>query len=188
MIYNEKQTEDALKSQFTDLVPSREFFERTMERVTKEQSKRSILEMGPQDSVPSFYQIVNSFIMKKVLIVGVPLVAIVLVAVVTLSTSKQNIQVAQTDINTPGANTLANGDVADAVMVEPSDSTEGSRSTEASPAAAANVSVDSVVSSILADLDVETALAADEAADADVIIDELDSYSNIKSVEYGDII
>jgi hypothetical protein len=145
-------TEKNIRARMECVVPSRALFEDTLQRVTKEQSERSLY----MKATPSPYQTFLLRITARTTKVGVSIALVTLIAVLALKTgiydTLQHRTQVQSGITTPVA--------ADIPQTE-------------------DISADQIVATLIDDADTEATLGASEEEDGTALTKELDSYTII---------
>lgn len=151
----EKEIEEKIKNRLSHIKPSRDLFESTMRSVTQEEVNRSNKE---EASRLSLYQLIKNILIKKNLLVGVPIVIVAIIAIIFLT-------------KTPKIETIANN------VVPQENGTTGPQMAEDTS------SIDSIVASFNKEADAEAAIAGSGNEDIAPLTAELQDYNNIKNYE-----
>lgn len=174
MDQEDQKIEAQLKQRLSRVVPSRISFEQAKNAVTNEALHRSNSERGP---VPSPYQSVVSFIMNKVILIGVPVAVVAVIAVMlvmkpTVSTIENNKVAVVPAVQQPAApgNTAPAAPVA--VNTAP---TAGNVDTS---------SIDSITAGFLADANADTSSVVNDNSDQVAVNADLATYDTVKSTSY----
>lgn len=169
----DQKIEALLKQRLGGIAPPRASFSKVKEAVTNETLRRSIRERVP---IPSPYQSVVSYIMNKVILIGVPVAVVAVIAVML--------------VMKPTVSTIENTKVAVA-PVEQQPTPE--KAAPAAPVAvntapsAGNVdtsSIDSITAGFLADANADTSSVVNDTSDQMAVNTELATYNTVKSTSY----
>lgn len=146
----EQKIENLLKQEMQKVSPSHAFFDASLESVTKEKANRNTIQ-------GEHYNFINLFSMKKFLIVGVPVAALALLAIVTL--------------NKPD----------DQMLVR-----EGNESAEENvdSSVTKDDSVDKIIDNMFVDFNTEVALASAEAEEEADLYAEMEAFNSLTTTEY----
>ncbi len=146
----EQKIENLLKQEMQKVSPSHAFFDASLESVTKEKANRNTIQ-------GEHYNFINLFSMKKFLIVGVPVAALALLAIVTL--------------NKPD----------DQMLVR-----EGNESVEENVDSniTKDDSVDKIIDNMFVDFNAEVALASAESEEEADLYAEMEAFNSLTTTEY----
>lgn len=146
----EQKIENLLKQEMQKVSPSHAFFDASLESVTKEKANRNTIQ-------GEHYNFINLFSMKKFLIVGVPVAALALLAIVTL--------------NKPD----------DQMLVR-----EGNESAEENVDSSVTKDdfVDKIIDNMFVDFNTEVALASAEAEEEADLYAEMEAFNSLTTTEY----
>ena len=146
----EQKIENLLKQEMQKVSPSHAFFDASLESVTKEKANRNTIQ-------GEHYNFINLFSMKKFLIVGVPVAALALLAIVTL--------------NKPD----------DQMLVR-----EGNESAEENvdSSVTKDDSVDKIIDNMFVDFNAEVALASAESEEEADLYAEMEAFNSLTTTEY----
>jgi hypothetical protein len=175
-----EDVEQVMKQKLSDLEPPRSAFNEVMNSVTSEDKLRYITR--GDDAILSPYQLFSHFFMKKVLLIGTPVMALALVLIIS---AKSNTWTAP--ISEPVAVTESTKTNTDTPVV----TTDSAQKTETKTSPAVSVSadrtIDDVFATLLADVEAETASLASEE-EVTIITAELQDINNVKNANYEDLI
>ena len=154
----EDKIEDFLKEQTLQVNIPRELFDRTIDIVTNTDQYRNIYQKA---NIPSIYQIINNFFMKKIAYIGVPLLIVALIAIVAINKNSGDTQVTYQEPK------KEQGQVVNKAVI------------------ASDSSIDSILASFKSDADSDATIASSESEDDAALQAELQEYNNIKSTDYA---
>jgi hypothetical protein len=170
----EKKIEDNLKARFSHINPSRESFEQVISQVTNEKDNRSIIVEG---ILPSPYQSIYTIFVKKITLIGLPIVALALVLVYI--NFGVNPKIEETLLP------LAQNEIVEEVQVTPPVPADNNIIVEPQGIAQADAtSVDSLIATIISDSDSDIAVAINDTEDESIINAELANYNTITTTNY----
>lgn len=153
-----KKIENFLKQRVEGVKPSAVFFDYVVKDVTSIKDNRNSIQK-------EHYNFINIFSMKKFLMVGLPVIAIVLVAIVTLDEPKEQ----KMALNSENAD----------IYKETSNSLKTNPNTVDS-----SDSVDKIIDEIFADFGTEVVLASNESEEETEMYGQLDAFNNLATTQY----
>jgi hypothetical protein len=169
----EQKIEARLKQRLGGIVPPRASFSKVKEAVTNETLHRSIVERG---HIPSPYQSVVSFIMNKVILIGIPVAAVAVIAVLL--------------VMKPTVSTIENTKVA----VAPAEGQPAPEKVAPTAPVAVNTapaagnvdtsSIDSISAGFLTDANLDASAVINDTSDQMAVNSELATYDTVKSTSY----
>ena len=165
----EEKIEQFLKNRMSSVHPSRTLFEETLNHVTNTSVHRITTEKA---GIPSPYQLTNNFIMKKIALIGVPIIVLALVAIVAIKKPSTDTKVAYQE---PTSSEVTNQDTSSTGILN-----EVTSQSNVSP----DASVDSIIASFNAEADADATLASFESQDDTDLLTQLQDYNNIKTTDY----
>lgn len=169
----DKEIEKIIKEKLSSLKPSRSVFDEIMKNVTTKEDIRYT--GGKDDMILSPYQTTSQIFMKKLIMIGTPVFALILVAVISTKTTTWPTS-AMPETKTTDNNISANIDSNDVNTQK--DTTNLN----------VNETIDDVFASIMSDIEADNVSITLEEEDTNTINTELQNYNNVKNTNYDDII
>lgn len=156
---DEKIIEENLKARLSHITPSRVSFEQVMVKVTSINDNRSIILKG---DTPSLYQSIYTIFVKKITLIGLPIVALALFLVyINFSINPKMEEV-----------TLPIAQENNGLAVLPSDSQVDPNS------------VDGIIDAIISESDSDIVVAMNDTEDDSIVSEELANYNEITIYDY----
>jgi len=166
---HEEKIEQFLKNRMSSVHPSRTLFEETLNHVTNTSVHRITTEKA---GIPSPYQLINNFIMKKIALIGFPVIVLAIVAIVTIKKPIIDTKVVYEEST---SSQITNQGVANTGVLTEITS-QGNVSSD--------TSIDSIIASFNADAEADATLASSETQDDADLLTQLQDYNNIKTTDY----
>lgn len=157
-----------IKERVSSIKAPRKQFESTIKIVTDDTLHRY---NHKKESIPSPYNLINNYFMKKNILIGVPLIALVLIAVIGFKKTPSEI-----GVNNVGDNRIA---VSDKITNE-------NKVTSLTYAKEDLSSIDTIVASFNSDATAETTINTNESVEEQSLLSDLADYNNLKTYTYDD--
>lgn len=152
----DEELELKIKKVVSGIKPSPKFFEQTMKIVTENKIHRY---NNTKESVPSPYKLIKTFIMKKSLLIGVPFIALLIIAVMVSKKQPSEMSFKKVEESRLAVNDTQGEDL---------------------------TSIDSIVASFNSEATAETTINTDESYEEQMLYSDLEDYNNLKTYTYED--